>query len=79
MNYREISPSKGYLLDGTTYKVVAEDKFYAVEYNHTANEVVEQVNQGKYRNFQAHRDGETQIETPEADETFEVSQYRRQL
>lgn len=44
---REISPSEGYLLDGTSYHVGAEAKLYTVEYNSTANDVTEQVIKGK--------------------------------
>lgn len=69
---REISPSEGYLLDGTTYKVGAEAKLYTVEYNHTANDVVEQVIKGNIAIIKHTDDGETQIETPEAGATFEV-------
>lgn len=69
---REISPSEGYLLDATTHKVGAEAKLYTVEYNHTANDVNEQVIKGKIAIIKHSDNGETQIETPEAGATFEV-------
>lgn len=40
---REITPSEGYLLDGTIHKVGAEPQLYTVEHNQTANDVTEQV------------------------------------
>ncbi len=69
---REIEPSEGYLLDETIHKVGAEAKLYTVEYNHTSNDVVEQVIKGKIAIIKHTDDGETQIETPEAGATFEV-------
>jgi len=69
---KEIQPSEGYLLDGTTHKVGAEAKLYAVEYNSTANAVTEQVIKGKIAVIKHTDNGETQIETPEAGATFEV-------
>jgi len=41
---KEIQPSEGYLLDGTTHKVGAEAKLYTVEYNSTSNDVTEHIN-----------------------------------
>ena len=43
---REITPSEGYLLDGTIHKVGAEPQLYTVEHNQTANDVTEQVMKG---------------------------------
>lgn len=45
---REITPSEGYLLDGTIHKVGAEPQLYTVEHNQTANDVTEQVMKGEY-------------------------------
>lgn len=69
---REISPSEGYLLDTTTHRVGAEAKLYTVEYNHTANDVTEQVIKGKIAIIKHSDNGETQIETPEVGAVFEV-------
>lgn len=69
---REISPSEGYLLDGTSYHVGAEAKLYTVEYNSTANDVTEQVIKGKIALIKHTDDGETQLETPEAGAEFSV-------
>ena len=44
---REISPSEGYLLNDTIYPVGAEPELYTVEYNVTANDVLETVQKGK--------------------------------
>lgn len=44
---REISPSEGYLLNDTIYPVGAEPELYTVEYNATANDVLETVQKGK--------------------------------
>ena len=69
---REISPSEGYLLDGTIHHVGAEAELYTVEYNSTKNDVNEQVIKGNIAIIKHTDDGETQIETPEAGAAFEV-------
>ena len=69
---REISPSEGYLLNDTIYPVGAEPELYTVEYNATANDVLETVQKGKIAVIKHCDDGETQIETPEAGAEFEV-------
>ena len=69
---REISPSEGYLLDDTSYHVGAEPELYTVEYNHTANDVTEQVIKGNIALIKHTDDGETQLETPEAGAEFAV-------
>ena len=69
---REISPSEGYLLDGTSYHVGAEAELYVIEYNHTSNDVTEQVIKGNISIIKHTDDGETQIETPEAGAEFSV-------
>ena len=69
---KEIQPSEGYLLDGTTHKVGAEAKLYTVEYNSTSNAVTEQVIKGKIAIIKHTDNGETQIENPEVGAVFEV-------
>lgn len=70
---REITPSEGYLLDGTTYTVGAEAKNYTVEFNSApAIESPEQVIKGQISIIKHTDDGSTQIETPEEGATFEV-------
>lgn len=70
---REISPSEGYLLNDTVYKVGADPKDYTVEYNNTPDmTVMEQVIKGKISIIKHTDDGETQIETPEKGAEFQV-------
>ena len=69
---REIEPSKGYLLDESAHHIGAEAKNYTVEYNSTANDVTEQVIKGNIALIKHTDDGETQLETPEADAEFSV-------
>lgn len=69
---REISPSEGYLLDGTSYHVGAEPELYTVEYNHTSNDVTEQIIKGKIALIKHTDDGDTQLETPEVGAEFAV-------
>ena len=70
---KEISPSEGYLLNDTVYKVVADPKDYTVEYNNTPDmTVMEQVIKGKISIIKHTDDGETQIETPEKGAEFQV-------
>lgn len=69
---REIQPSEGYLLDKTVYHIGAEAKNYTVEYNSTANDVLETVRKGKIALIKHCDDGSTQIETPEISAEFEV-------
>lgn len=69
---REITPSEGYLLDGTIHKVGAEPQLYTVEHNQTANNVTEQVMKGNIAIIKHTDDGETKIETPENGATFEI-------
>ena len=70
---REITPSEGYLLDETVYKVGAEAKNYKVEFNSApVIESKEQVIKGKISIIKHTDDGSTQIETPEEGATFEV-------
>ena len=70
---REISPSEGYLLNDTVYRVGADPRDYNIEYN-TAPDmtVMEQVIKGKISIIKHTDDGETQIETPEKDAEFQI-------
>lgn len=69
---RELEPSEGYLLDGTSYHIGAEPKLYTVEHNQTANDVVEQVQKGNIAIIKHTDNGDTQIETPESGAAFEI-------
>lgn len=69
---REIAPSEGYLLDESAHHIGAEAKNYTVEYNSTANDVLETVRKGKIALIKHCDDGSTQIETPEVGAEFEV-------
>lgn len=70
---REISPSEGYLLNDSVYRVGADPRDYNIEYN-TAPDmtVMEQVIKGKISIIKHTDDGETQIETPEKGAEFQV-------
>lgn len=70
---KEISPSEGYLLNDTDYKVGADPRDYNIEYN-TAPDmtVMEQVIKGKIGIIKHTDDGETQIETPEKGAEFQI-------
>lgn len=69
---REIESSEGYLVNDEIYKVGADPKLYEVEYNTTANDVVEQVLKGKIAIIKHTDDGSTQIETPEKGAEFQI-------
>ena len=69
---REIESSEGYLVNDEIYPVGADPKLYEVEYNTTANDVVEQVLKGKIAIIKHTDDGSTQIETPEKGAEFQV-------
>ena len=70
---REITPSEGYLLNDTVYKVGADPKDYTVEYNNAPDmTVMEQVIKGKISIIKHTDDGETQIETPEKGAEFQI-------
>ena len=70
---REITPSEGYLLNDTVYRVGADPRDYNIEYN-TAPDmtVMEQVLKGKISIIKHTDDGETQIETPEKGAEFQI-------
>lgn len=69
---REITPSEGYLLDDTIYKVGAEPQNYEIELNDISLDVVETIKKGKIAIIKHADDGSTQIETPEVGAEFEV-------
>lgn len=70
---KEISPSEGYLLNDTVYRVGADPRDYNIEYN-TAPDmtVMEQVIKGKISIIKHTDNGETQIETPEKGAEFQI-------
>lgn len=70
---REISPSEGYLLNDTVYRVGADPKDYTVEYNNAPDmTVMEQVIKGKISIIKHTDNGDTQIETPEKGAEFQI-------
>lgn len=69
---KEISSSKGYLVNDEVYKVGADPKLYEIEYNECKNAVTEQVKKGKIAIIKHTDDGSTQIETPEKNAEFQV-------
>lgn len=70
---REITPSEGYLLNDTVYKVGADPKDYTVEYNNAPDmTVMEQVIKGKISIIKHTDNGDTKIETPEKGAEFQV-------
>ncbi len=69
---REIESSEGYLVNDEIYKVGADPALYTVEYNTTANNVVEMPIKGKIAIIKHTDDGSTQIETPEQGAEFQV-------
>ena len=70
---KEITPSEGYLLNDTVYRVGADPKDYTVEYNNAPDmTVMEQVIKGKISIIKHTDNGDTQIETPEKGAEFQV-------
>lgn len=70
---KEITPSEGYLLNDTMYKVGADPKDYTVEYNNAPDmTVMEQVIKGKISIIKHTDNGDTQIETPEKGAEFQI-------
>lgn len=70
---KEITPSEGYLLNDTVYKVGADPRDYNIEYNKAPDmTVMEQVIKGKISIIKHTDDGETQIETPEKGAEFQI-------
>lgn len=69
---REITPSKGYLLNMESLHIGAESKLYKAEYNGTELDSLETVQKGKIAIIKHCDDGSTQIETPETGAEFEI-------
>lgn len=70
---REITPSKGYLLNTESLHIGAEAKLYTAEYNFSYPlDALETVQKGKIAIIKHCDDGSTQIETPEKGAEFEV-------
>lgn len=70
---KEITPSEGYLLNDTVYKVGADPKDYTVEHNNAPDmTVMEQVIKGKISIIKHTDNGDTKIETPEKGAEFQV-------
>ena len=61
---REISPSEGYLLDGTVYKIPAEPGNFTYELNPIPEDVFEEVIKGRIR-IVKHIDAEQEVEESE--------------
>lgn len=69
---REIESSEGYLVNDEVYKVGADPKLYTVEYNTTANNVVETPIKNRISLIKHSDDGSSKIETPEANAEFQI-------
>lgn len=69
---REITPSTGYLLDETEYKIGAEAKNYTVELNDTTNTVKEQVIKGNVAIIKHVGNGSAGVERPENGAEFQL-------
>lgn len=69
---REITPSTGYLLDETEYKIGAEAKNYTVELNDTTNAVKEQVIKGSVAIIKHVGNGSAGVERPESGAEFQL-------
>ena len=67
---QEISPSPGYLLDETVYKVGAAPGNFEIEHNKVNCEMTEQVIKGNISIIKHADNGDTQIETPEEGASF---------
>ncbi len=69
---KEISPSEGYLLDETSYKVNASASNFTLEYNTVPVDVTESVIKGNIAIIKHSDDGSTGIETPEKGASFQI-------
>lgn len=69
---REMESSEGYLVNDEVYKVGADPAFYTVEYNTTANNVVEMPIKNRISLIKHSDDGSSKIETPEANAEFQI-------
>ena len=69
---REITPSTGYLLDPTFYRIDTSAELYSVELNTVYPDVFEEIIKGNIAIIKHTDDGATKIETPEAGAEFEI-------
>ncbi|MCM1285711.1 MAG: VaFE repeat-containing surface-anchored protein [Acetobacter sp.] len=69
---KEISSSEGYLVNSKAESVGADPKLYKVEYNTTANNVVETPIKGRISLIKHSDDGSSKIETPEKNAEFQI-------
>lgn len=69
---REITPSEGYLLDGTIYSIASQPGGYSYEKNTVQLTSYETVLRGNIAIIKHTNDGSTQLETPETGASFEV-------
>lgn len=69
---REITPSTGYLLDTTVYRIDTSAEVYSVELNTVYPDVFEEIIKGNIAIIKHTDDGATKIETPEAGAEFEI-------
>lgn len=69
---KEITPSKGYLLDNYPHYLNLDPKDYSIEITNFYPSVYENVIKGKIQITKHSDDGSTQIEHPEKDAVFEV-------
>ncbi|MBR3918315.1 MAG: hypothetical protein IKJ59_06215 [Clostridia bacterium] len=70
---KEISPSQGYLLDETIYKINSDPGYYSEELNTEYLNVLEAVIRGKIEIFKHYGDGNTtDLVTPEENAVFQV-------
>ena len=69
---REITPSTGYLLDTTVYRIDTSAEVYSVELNTVYPDVFEEIIKGNIAIIKHTDDGATKIETPEAGAGFEI-------
>ena len=69
---RELTPSQGYLLDETVYRIGAEPRNFTIEHNPISMTVTENPILGQIAIIKHNDNGDTQIETPEVGAAFEV-------
>ena len=69
---REITPSTGYLLDTTVYRIDTSAELFSVELNTVYPDVFEEIIKGNIAIIKHTDDGATKIETPEAGAEFEI-------
>jgi len=69
---QEISPSPGYMLDETAYKIGAAPGNFEMEHNEVTCKMTEQVIKGNISIIKHADNGDTQIETPEEGASFQI-------